>query len=56
MAGDDTEAQPDFPDHIPHPGWRAKVIYDPDEHSKIAILDDTLSWGEKPTTTDSEAP
>jgi hypothetical protein len=37
-----------FPDHIPHPGQQAKVIYDPDEHSKIAILDDTMSWGDGP--------
>jgi Short C-terminal domain len=37
-----------FPDHIPHPGQRAKVIYDPNKRSKIAILDDTMSWGKGP--------
>ena len=36
-----------FPDHIPHPGQQAKVIYDPDKHSKIAIVDGTMSWGRR---------
>lgn len=37
-----------FPNQIPHPGQQAKVIYDPDKRSKIAILEDTMSWGEGP--------
>jgi hypothetical protein len=37
-----------FPDHIPHPGQQAKVIYDLDKHSKIAIVDGTMSWGGGP--------
>ncbi len=28
-----------FPTHVPRPGGRAKVIYDPADHSKIAIID-----------------
>ncbi len=45
-----------FPDHIPHPGQRAKVIFDPNKRSKIAILDDTLSWGREPVTNITVAP
>src|SRR4051794_19462256 len=28
-----------FPGHMPRTGGRAQVIYDPDDHSKIAVMD-----------------
>lgn len=31
-----------FPNEIAHNGWRAKVIYDPNDHSKIAIQEDQI--------------
>jgi hypothetical protein len=32
-----------FSNHIAHPGWRAKVIYDPSDRSRIAILEDQIA-------------
>jgi hypothetical protein len=37
-----------FPNDLPHPGQVAKVIYDPSKRSKIAVVADTLSWGDGP--------
>ncbi len=31
-----------FPNEIAHNGWRAMVIYDPNDHSKIAIQEDQI--------------
>ena len=31
-----------FVHHRPRPGWRAEVIYDPNDRSKIAIRDDSI--------------
>src|ERR1700729_4289538 len=32
-----------FPGDIPIKGWSAKVIYDPNDHSKIAIMEGQIS-------------
>jgi hypothetical protein len=32
-----------FKDQMPRQGWTCKVIYDPQDHSKIAVLDGTIT-------------
>src|SRR3954453_16206602 len=32
-----------FPDHMPHAGGKAKVIYDPEDPSKIAVMEGQVS-------------